>query len=642
MSVMERKQLDEITDDLLRRGIIRHSISPYCARVVLVTKPNGKKRMCVDLRPLNERIYPQKFPFPIPEDQLDKLYNKKWFTKLDLKDSFYQIDIHPDDTHYFSFATPSGQFEFVKLPFGYSESPAEFQKRILFAFRDLIQRDKILVYIDDLLIATESIEENLEILREVLLIIKRYSFELNISKCLFLKREIEYLGYTVSASGITLCGKHVQAVLNFPQPQNVKQLQGYLGLTSYFRRFMKNYAIKARPLQLLLRKGADFNWNNECMEAFKQLKKELTTPPVLCVYNPRVETELHMDASSRGFGAILLQKQSEGKMGSIAYFSKVTTDTEQRYHSYELETLAIVKAIERFHVYLQGINFRIVTDCNSLVLAMKKININPRIARWSLALQNYKFELIHRPAEKMTHVDCLSRNIMVIHHMSIEDELLYKQLSDTKIKEIAEIVEVKGSENFTLIDGLVFRIYKDKNLFVIPEGMVNSIIRVYHDDMGHVGIDKTIQGIMGHYWFPCLKLKVRQYIDNCVTCLSYSIAAGKPEGELQIFEKDDVPFGTIHVDHFGPLETTIDKYKYILVVIDAFTKFVWLFPTISTGTDEVIEILKGLFSVFGLPSRIISDRGTAFTSNNFNQFISEARIKHVKTAVASPWANGQV
>lgn len=167
MSVMERKQLDEITDDLLKRKIIKYSISPYCARVVLVTKPSGKKRMCVDLRPLNERIYPQKFPFPIPEDQLDKLYNKKWFTKLDLKDSFHQIDIHSDDTKYFSFATPSGQFEFVKLPFGYSESPAEFQKRILFAFRDLIQQDKVLVYIDDLLIATESIEENLDIIKEV-------------------------------------------------------------------------------------------------------------------------------------------------------------------------------------------------------------------------------------------------------------------------------------------------------------------------------------------------------------------------------------------------------------------------------------------------------------------------------------------
>lgn len=250
--------------------------------------------------------------------------------------------------------------------------------------------------------------------------------------------------------------------------------------------------------------------------------------------------------------------------------------------------------------------------------------------------------MVHRPAEKMTHVDCLSRNIVVIGHISIEDELLYKQLADPRIKEIAETVEIKGSQNFTLIDGLVFRNYKNKNLFVVPENMVNNIIRIYHDDMEHVGIDKTIQGITGHYWFPCLKVKVRQYLDNCVTCLSYSIAAGKPEGELQIFEKETIPFNTLHIDHFGPLEATMDKYKHILVVIDAFTKFVWLFPAISTGSEEVIEILGSLFSTFGLPSRIISDRGTAFTSNKFNQFISEAKIKHVKIAVASPWANGQV
>lgn len=217
------------------------------------------------------------------------------------------------------------------------------------------------------------------------MIIKRYSFELNILKCSFLKQEIEYLGYTVSASGITLCKKYIQAILDFPQPKNCRQLRGYLGLTSYFRRFIENYAVKARALQLLLRKGADFNFNDDCVKAFQQLKEELITSPILCVYNPRAETELHTDASSQEFGAILLQKQSDGKMAVIAYYSKATTEVEQRYHSYELETLAIVRAIERFHVYLQGIEFKVVTDCNSLVLAMKKININPRIARWSLS-----------------------------------------------------------------------------------------------------------------------------------------------------------------------------------------------------------------------------------------------------------------
>lgn len=235
-----------------------------------------------------------------------------------------------------------------------------------------------------------------------------------------------------------------------------------------------------------------------------------------------------------------------------------------------VETLTIVKAVERFHIYLQDVKFRVVTDCNSLVLGMKKININPRIARWSLFLQNYKCELIHRASNKMAHVDCLRSSIMVVNLISIEDEIMYKQLADPILKELAKELEAKDHKYFALIDGLVFRKYHDKHLFVVPEKMINSIIKVYHNDMGHVGIDKTMHGIMGHYWFPCLKLRVRQYIENCVKCLSYSITGGKPEGELEIFEKIASPFHMIHIDHFGPLETTEDGFKYILAMVDAF------------------------------------------------------------------------
>lgn len=384
-----------------------------------------------------------------------------------------------------------------------------------------------------------------------------------------------------------MCKRHIQAILDFPQPQTVKQVEAYLGLTNYFRRFIKDYAQKANSLHTLTKKGVEFDFSEKCVNVFQQLKVELTSPPVLHVYSPTTETELHTDASSHGFGAIILQRQNTGKMALIAYFSKATTDAEKRYHSYELETLAIVKAIERFHVHLHCINFKIITDCNSLVLAMRKININLRIARWTLALQNYKFEMIHRPADKMTHVDCLSRNVMVVNINTIEDELLYKQLTDSKIKDIAETIELKGSKNFTLIHGLVFRIYKDRNLFVVREIMINNVIRIYHDEMGHVGIDKTVHGILGHYWFPNLKLKVRLHLENCVKCLSYSITAGKPEGELQILEKDVVHCKTLHIDHFGPLEITPQDYKYIFLIVDAFTKFVWLFLTKSTGTGEV-------------------------------------------------------
>lgn len=223
-------------------------------------------------------------------------------------------------------------------------------------------------------------------------------------------------------------------------------------------------------------------------------------------------------------------------------------------------------------------------------------------------------EFIHRPSSRIVHVDCLSRQTLTINVITAEDKLMYKQLMDVKLKEIAERVKTHGSKYFTLVDGLLFKRYRDKNLFVVPESMVNGVIRMHHDDMGHVGAEKTVHSILSYYWFLCLKQKIRQYIENCIKCLTYSLAAGKLKGELEIVEKYASPFCTLHVDHFGPLEETDNGHKEILVVIDAFTKFVWIFATKLTGADEVMSHLNSLFAIFGYPKRIISDRSTAYTS----------------------------
>jgi len=171
--------------------------------------------------------------------------------------------------------------------------------------------------------------------------------------------------------------------------------------------------------------------------------------------------------------------------------------------------------------------------------------------------------------------------------------------------------------------------YKEKPLFVVPENMISNIIRIYHDEAGHVGLDKIMHSILTHYWFPCMKLKIKEHIENCVKCLSYLVLSGKMEGEMQIFEKEISPFKTLHIDHFGPLETTSNGYKYILVIVDAYTKFVWLFPTKSAGTDEVLIILKSLFAMFGYPQYIISDRGTAFSLAAFTNYMKDNEIINI-------------
>lgn len=284
-------------------------------------KKNGSLRLCIDLRPLNDRVVKQKYPFPFIEDCIARLSDKTIFTLLDLKDGFHLIKIHFGHTQYFSFATPNGQFKYKKLPFEYYEAPAEFQKRLIQILQPLIREDKVINNFDDILIPSYTIEENLNTLEQVLLLLKSYQFTLNFDKCEFLKNNIVYLGYKISTEGISINERHVEAVKRFPVPTKVVKLQRFLGLTNYFRKFIQDYAHKAKPLHNLLRKSVNFKFNSDCIQAFNLLKSELSTLPTLKLYNPHLETELHTDASAIALGAILLQKHA-GAWASVAYYSQ--------------------------------------------------------------------------------------------------------------------------------------------------------------------------------------------------------------------------------------------------------------------------------------------------------------------------------
>jgi len=276
---------------------------------------------------------------------------------------------------------PTASLNILVYRLGTPKPRRNSRKKIIQILNLLIRQDKIIVYIDDILIPSKSVDENIQTLKETLILLKRYGYEINYKKCLFLKTKIEFLGYVISHNEASLSPRHTEAINKFKQPTNVHEVQRFLGLTSYFRKFIKDFSLKARPLHNLLRKNAPFDFDRSCVESFELLKKELITHPVLALYDPTAETELHTDACSQGLGGVLLQKQKTGTWSVIAYFSRSTNSAETRYHSYELEMLAIVRAVERFHLYLYGLNFTIVSDCNALVYAVNKANLNPRIAR---------------------------------------------------------------------------------------------------------------------------------------------------------------------------------------------------------------------------------------------------------------------
>lgn len=311
-----------------------------------------------------------------------------------------------------------------------------------------------------------------------------------------------------------------------------------------------DYALKARPWLNLLKKDTKFVFDIECVKSFEQFKRELTLFSLLSLYNPKAETELHTDASALGLEAILLQKQNSNHWAPVAYFSKTTNQAEAMYHSFELEMLAIIRAVERFYLYLYGVEFTVVTDCNVLVYAVNKANLNPRIARWTLSLRNYKFKVIHRQGKRMAHVDVLSKQIAYVGSLPLERQLEIKQLQDTTIKEIAQNLEHSDDDKFELIDGLVYKKGNDRSRFVIPESLINSLINIYHDQMARCGFEKTLTGINNTYWFLSMRKKIHEYVDNCVTCLLANSSAHRREGEMQLAEIPKLPFEIIHVDHF--------------------------------------------------------------------------------------------
>ncbi|XP_076288208.1 uncharacterized protein LOC143212853 [Lasioglossum baleicum] len=322
LAFADKEKVRIILDDLLREGTIRPSNSPYASPIVLVRKKNGEIRLCVDYRELNKHTIRDNFPVPLIDDCLDQLRDKKYFTKLDLKNGFHHVKVTESSVKYTSFITPLGQYEYLKMPFGLTNAPRIFQRFLDEIFSDLLRQNKLLLYLDDFLVATETIDEHLDILREIFRLARKFNLRFRLDKCSFFYRQITYLGYSISENGIAPAKENIESVVDYPAPRNIKEVQCFVGLESYLRRFIKDFSLVARPFFDLLRKNAIFCFRPEQSQAFVTLKQRLTNDPILAIYFPKLDTELHCDANSSGFGAILLEKQTNKVFRPVFSFSK--------------------------------------------------------------------------------------------------------------------------------------------------------------------------------------------------------------------------------------------------------------------------------------------------------------------------------
>jgi hypothetical protein len=603
--------------------------------------------MCVDFRELNAYTIKDKYPMPRIDDRLDRLGRGVFFTSLDLASGFHQIPIHSNSIHKTGFVTPDGHFEFLRMPFGLANAPAVFQRAINDALGEL-KYTVAVVYMDDILIPSTTIEQGLLYLEKVLEALRVAGFSLNLSKCKFLQAEIEYLGRHISSAGIRPSNDKVVALTKVPSPGNVKQVRQFMGLAGYFRKFVPNFACRTACINNLTKNGVPFLWTTEHENAKQYVVQCLTSEPLLVIFNPDFPTELHTDASSIGYGAILIQKY-DGQNKVVAYYSKRTSPSESKYHCYELETLAIVKALRHFRVYLIGIKFTIVTDCNAVKATVNKKEILPRVPRWWTYLQDFNYEIVYRKGSSLSHVDFLSRNPVSVLRVSPHESWLHiQQKGDAEAQQMLnDLREGKlDPKQYLEKEGLLYHQQvsgKSKVLrYFVPRQSRLGLLRLFHDEQCHVGADKTIASINKHFWFPHLQQFVHKYVKHCLVCAVKKTRTRPLQGFIRSPEKPTVPLHVVHIDCLGPLSVSSQKCKYVLVVVDAFTKYCHLIPLKSVTAYETQQALQTFIGCFGTPRVVIVDSGTNFHNLSVCKFFDEFHIDYHFITPDVHRANGQV
>ncbi|GFX01701.1 transposon Tf2-9 polyprotein [Trichonephila clavipes] len=496
------------------------------------------------------------------------------------------------------------------MPFGLCNAPATFERMM----DNLLRHFKwtmCLCYLDDIIVFSETFEDHLIRLRLVLKCLQEAGLKLNSKKCLFAAQEVKILGHLVSSNGVRPDPDKIKAVRNFPTPKNIHDIRSFLGLCSYFRRFIKGFCYLAEPLQSLLKSGVEFHWGPEEVEAFNSLKKALTSDPVLGMYDERASTEIHTDASGYGIGAVLVQIQNNVEK-VIAYASRTLTKAEKNYSTTERECLAIVWATNKFRPYIFGKHFTVVTDHHSLCWLMNLKDPSGRLARWALRLQEHDFDVKYKTGKKHSDADALSRN-------PVEEE------TETSDKFLA-----------VTTNGKLW-------LPVIPKHLRADILRHFHDapTAGHLGFAKTYDRIRKRFYWPGMYRNVVRYVMHCRECQRRKSVPQRPPGRLVPIPPAIAPFHRIGIDLLGRFPKSAHGNKWIIVCTDYSTRYA---ITKALPTAEVDEIAKFLLEEIvlrhGAPRVIITDRGAVFRSRLVSSLVDLCNIDHRFTTAYHPQTNG--
>lgn len=701
LSATELKALDEYLKENLAKGFIRPSSSPAGSPILFVKKSDGSLRLCVDYRGLNKITIKNRYPLPLIQENLDRLQNAKYFTKIDLRGAYNLIRIAAGEEWKTAFRTRYGLFEYLVMPFGLTNAPASFQQLMNEVLREYLDIS-VIVYLDDILIYSKTREEHIEHIQQVLERLRKHRLWAKAEKCRFFQSSVDFLGYIVSQDGVSMDPAKVKAILEWQAPKSVKDIQVFLGFANFYRRFIKKYSKLTAPLTRLLRKDVKFEWSESAQKSFEALKEAFTTAPVLTHFDPSRPIVLETDASDYALAGVLSHPDSKGNLQPIAYYSRKFNDAELNYEIYDKELLAIIACLKEWRAYCEGASQKITiySDHKNLEYFSTSKVLTRRQARWMEFLSHFDFEIIYRKGSLMAKPDALTRRselqggskaseaapkallkpehfkvvsettttpansfeISDIHEDITEEQPIFSNLADriataqatdTKLSPILAMLkapeqpqtpaQLKLSRGFTLSEeDLLFfnnRIHVPDNHAIKLE-----ILHQCHDSRlaGHPGRAKTYALVSRHYFWPGMRAFTKTYVSGCQTCQRNKSPRHKPVGFLQPLPIPTGPWRSISMDAIVKLPASKD-FDSIMVIVCRLTKMAHFLPFKEEGftSEHLAKMFQFIFRLHGIPEDIVSDRGPIFTSKFWRSFASGVQIKLNFSTAFHPQSDGQ-
>lgn len=656
-----RDRLKGELDTMENAGVISKVTQPtdWVNSLVVVEKPNGNLRICLDPKDLNQAVKRPHYSMPTLEDALAKLAGAKFFSKLDAKSGYWHLTLSQRSSFLTTFNSPFGRYRFNRMPFGLVSAQDEFQRKMDEAFEGV---PGTIVLVDDVLVSGGTQEEHDANLKAFLDRATEKNVKLNPEKMTICSKEVEYFGHIVSAEGVKPDPKKIKAIENMPAPKDKKELETILGMVTYLSKFAPNLAEITKPLRDMLKNDVEFVWDSQQQEAWRKVKAAITSQPVLALYDPAKPLTLQVDASKHGLGAAIFQDKKP-----VAFASKSLNQTEQNYAQIEKELYAIVFGCERFHQYIYGQNrVHVQSDHKPLESIMKKplASAPPRLQRMLLRLQKYSISVVHVPGKDIPVADTLSRKSLpaeasdktedldaqihcIINNLPVSDEkmkLLEKATQeDPKLATVRQYIKEgwpdtrrecsADAEDFwnfrdelSEVNGIIF---KGEKIFV-PLALRPEMLNKVHSS--HLGIEKCLHRARKLLFWPKMASDIQDTVSQCSICNQRQKSNAKEP--MNPHEIPVRPWQKVATDLFSW------SNKEYLVTVDYYSRYFEIDELQSTTASAVIRKLTAHFARHGIPETVISDNGPQFASQEFQEFAKAWDFIHTTSSPRYAQSNG--